>query len=396
MRNEESPSRRNFLKYAATTGIAVAATRSGFAGVSEKESSAKSGPVGSVPVEWRNKMEGMSYRQLGKTGFMVSEVVMGAFAEGRLDVAREAVERGLNYFDTAERYGNGKCEEAIGLLLKEAGMRDRIYITTKISSYKQTLDRWANEVLEGLPSEKQEATRRRARERIEELGIMKPGYHFNYFPNHESEIPRGYLTNQIWADYGHRDGFEKRLRRSLDGALEGCLKRLDTNYVDVLMAPHGLRHTDEMDQPTLVEFFEAAKKAGKIRATGFSVHSDVPELLVKASESGIYDVAMFAYNIVNQGSMEVAVRKASENGLGLIAMKAARVLNRKIDGEDPPQWRIDKMNTAVPGNERLEVKAYKWALQNPRLTAVISGMQSVEMVKENLAVAGTKVDMGLI
>ena len=58
-----------------------------------------------------------------------------------------------------------------------------------------------------------------------------------------------------------------------------------------------------------------------------------------------------------------------------------------------PQWRIDKVNRIVPGDMKAPVKAYLWALQNPHLTAVISNLWDENYVRENLGVAGKKVEL---
>ncbi len=82
----------------------------------------------------------MKYRILGKTGFRVSEISLGTWQLGgkwgerfNFDTAREilneAVEKGVNFIDTADVYNEGQSEEAIGKFLKTA--RERIYVATK-------------------------------------------------------------------------------------------------------------------------------------------------------------------------------------------------------------------------------------------------------------------------
>ncbi len=44
----------------------------------------------------------------------------------------KAVDVGINFFDTAAVYGRGKSEEYLGRAVKELGLRDRVYIATKI------------------------------------------------------------------------------------------------------------------------------------------------------------------------------------------------------------------------------------------------------------------------
>ena len=78
----------------------------------------------------------MRYRIFGRTGISVSEVVFGGGNVGGLIIQkddatkREAIRRalagGINWFDTAAMYGNGKSEQALGWLLPESGATPRL------------------------------------------------------------------------------------------------------------------------------------------------------------------------------------------------------------------------------------------------------------------------------
>lgn len=82
----------------------------------------------------------MRYRTLGRTGLRVSEVGFGAWAIGgtsygatrdeeSLEALATAWEHGVNFFDTADTYGNGHSEELIGKFLK--GKREKAIVATK-------------------------------------------------------------------------------------------------------------------------------------------------------------------------------------------------------------------------------------------------------------------------
>ena len=81
----------------------------------------------------------MKYRQLGRTGWKVSEVSFGAWAIGgawgkvdddeSLAALRRAVEMGVNFIDTADVYGDGRSERLVGQICREN--KDRIYVATK-------------------------------------------------------------------------------------------------------------------------------------------------------------------------------------------------------------------------------------------------------------------------
>ncbi len=69
----------------------------------------------------------LDYRPLGKTGLKLSDISMGAGVDDA--VIKYAFDRGINYFDTADSYYNGKGEEAFGRSLKN--VRDKVVISTK-------------------------------------------------------------------------------------------------------------------------------------------------------------------------------------------------------------------------------------------------------------------------
>jgi aryl-alcohol dehydrogenase-like predicted oxidoreductase len=82
----------------------------------------------------------MKTRRLGRTGFEISELVFGCGDVGGLMThgdpadARRAFDRaladGVNWFDTAANYGQGKSEETLGRLMKETGARP--HVSTKV------------------------------------------------------------------------------------------------------------------------------------------------------------------------------------------------------------------------------------------------------------------------
>ena len=81
----------------------------------------------------------MKYRTLGRTGWKVSEISFGAWAIGgawgdvddeeSLDALHAALDGGVNFFDTADVYGDGRSERLMAKLRKER--REKIYIATK-------------------------------------------------------------------------------------------------------------------------------------------------------------------------------------------------------------------------------------------------------------------------
>jgi L-galactose dehydrogenase/L-glyceraldehyde 3-phosphate reductase len=82
----------------------------------------------------------MKYRKFGRTGLRVSEIAFGGGRSGgilidaddetRRSAVRLALDNGINWFDTAPQYGQGKSEEALGWLLEE--VPETPFVSTKV------------------------------------------------------------------------------------------------------------------------------------------------------------------------------------------------------------------------------------------------------------------------
>src|SRR5688500_20182124 len=87
----------------------------------------------------------MDYVRLGSTGLRVSRLCLGTMTYGTpewrpwvLDertsrpFIKRAIERGINFFDTADMYSRGVSEEVVGRALKEYTKRDEVVLATKV------------------------------------------------------------------------------------------------------------------------------------------------------------------------------------------------------------------------------------------------------------------------
>ena len=89
----------------------------------------------------------MKYKNLGNTGLKVSEICLGCMTFGIPErgehpwtlpeeqsrpLIRQAVDAGINYFDTANSYSDGTSEEIVGRALKDFTRRDEVVIATKV------------------------------------------------------------------------------------------------------------------------------------------------------------------------------------------------------------------------------------------------------------------------
>ena len=89
----------------------------------------------------------MEYRKLGTTGLEISPLALGCMTYGEPErgnhpwslpeeesrpLIRQAVEAGINFFDTANVYSNGSSEEIVGRALADFTSRDEVVIATKV------------------------------------------------------------------------------------------------------------------------------------------------------------------------------------------------------------------------------------------------------------------------
>src|SRR5437899_8735487 len=89
----------------------------------------------------------MKYVKLGRTGLDVSRICLGCMSYGAADSGnhawslgeeearpfiKRALEGGINFFDTANRYSLGSSEEILGRALKDFARRDEVVIATKV------------------------------------------------------------------------------------------------------------------------------------------------------------------------------------------------------------------------------------------------------------------------
>src|SRR6202051_4749757 len=91
----------------------------------------------------------MKYINLGNTGAKVSELCLGCMSFGvpergdhpwtlpeepSRQIIRQALDLGINFFDTANIYSDGTSEEIVGRALKDFARRDEIVLATKVNS----------------------------------------------------------------------------------------------------------------------------------------------------------------------------------------------------------------------------------------------------------------------
>lgn len=142
------------------------------------------------------------------------------------------------------------------------------------------------------------------------------------------------------------------------------LKNLKVEYIDLFQF-HNVRTLQELEQilsnEGALNALKLAKKEGKIKEIGITSHS--PEILDKAIDTGEFSTIQCPYNPVEQQADEL-FKRAKKNNIGVIVMKPL-----------------------AGGAIREASLSLRFILQNPNVTVVIPGMDSVEQVIENSDVA---------
>ena len=255
----------------------------------------------------------MEYRTLGRTGLKVSSIGLGAMRLKEPAVLFKALEKGINLFDTAHEYQNGNNEKMIGKVLKEYG-RKKAFVITKIFPCQ-------------MPTS------------VSEKRPMLEG-------------------------------------KKLDEMMDISLKRLQSDYVDILLAqnimdPNWLKHE------TMLKFFERLKKSGKARFVGVALHD--PRCYVPAADavtaSKVVDVLLAWFNFKSPSNYLEALKQAGKANVGVIAMKTQ--LGGYAKGAGP----------ALSPHQA----ALRWALDQDFISSAIPGMVNMEQLQENVGALGTKV-----
>ena len=183
-------------------------------------------------------------------------------------------------------------------------------------------------------------------------------------------------------------------RRQMMTALEGSLRRLRTDYVDIYFN-HAVNDVRRLQNPEWAEFAERAIRDGKIRFRGMSGHGGaLVECLDYALEHGLADVVLVAYNFAQdpsfyeklraqlhfvalQPELARAIGRASSSGVGVIAMKTL------MGG------RLNDMRAYESGGATFSQAAFRWVLANPDVDGLIVSMTSKGDIDEYIAASGT-------
>ena len=224
-----------------------------------------------------------------------------------------AIEKGINYFDTAYIYSGS--EELLGKVLEKNNCRDKVYIATKLPQY-----------------------------------LMR-----------------------------NSQAIEKTFNEELT--------RLKTNYIDYYLM-HMFTDYSEWENLLklgIVEWIENHKKDGSVKNIGFSYHGDT-DMFLKILDAYDWDFCQIQYNYLDENSQagREGLKAAAKKGIPVIIMEPLRG-GKLVNLPDKARELLNKSGTGYTAAE----VGLRWLWDQPEVTCVLSGMNSLEMVEENIKIASS-------
>jgi aryl-alcohol dehydrogenase-like predicted oxidoreductase len=299
----------------------------------------------------------MRYRELGKTGYRVSEIGYGAWGIGgamwqggddrqALQALQLAIDEGLNFIDTALAYGNGHSEQLVGEVVRET--KHKIYVATKVPPKNQ-------------------------------LWPARPG------------IP---ISEVFPYDY---------ILQSTERSLQNLgVERIDLQQLHV-WNPEWIVN-DEWKRA-----FEDLKRTGKVQYVGISINDHQPDSALEIVKTGLIDTVQVIYNIFDQTAETNLFPLAIERRVGVIARVPLDEggLTGKINEHTEFQPN-DFRSRYFKGDRRKQVAehvasiqeeigiqngampeiALRFCLSHPAVSCVIPGMRTRANVEFNCSIPG--------
>jgi aryl-alcohol dehydrogenase-like predicted oxidoreductase len=299
----------------------------------------------------------MNYRELGRTGWKISEISFGCWAIGgawgdvddreSLAALHRALDLGVNFFDTADVYGDGRSEHLLASLRKER--QESFHVATK-------------------------AGRR--------------------------------LDPHLASGYN---------RQNLTAFVERSLKNLETEALDLLQLhcpPTGVYY-----MPEVFGILDDLVKAGKVQFYGVSVEK-VEEALKAIEYPGVQSVQII-FNIFRQRPSELFFGEAERRKVGILARVplASGLLTGKLTKTSqfaPDDHRnfnrhgeafdrgetfsgldyaaglqaVEALRSLVPTGASMAQLALRWILMFPAVSCAIPGARRPQQAEENIQAAG--------
>ncbi len=176
----------------------------------------------------------------------------------------------------------------------------------------------------------------------------------------------------VWLAETYQD-FEKLLDEQLE--------KLDVDYIDFYLL-HSLHEKtwNRIEKLNILKFLDEAKEKGKIKYAGFSFHDELP-VYKKIIDSYNWDFSLIQLNYMDrhyQAGID-GLKYADEKGISLVIMEPIKGGKLATGPEDVKQvW-----NKSSIKREPAEW-ALKWVYDFEEVSVVLSGMSTLDQVKQNI------------
>ncbi|MBI1252022.1 MAG: aldo/keto reductase [Alphaproteobacteria bacterium] len=327
----------------------------------------------------------MKYKQLGRSGLVVSEICLGTMTFGgdgfwRMigmqdqasadDLVKAAFDAGVNFFDTANVYSNGQSEEILGASLRGLGLpRDEVVVATK--GYGRVMTVAPDNASD---AEKFEAERRGKARNISGLS-----------------------------------------RKHLFDAVDASLNRLGLDHIDLYQV-HGYDPVTPLEET--MEALDDIVRSGRVRYIGLCNYAawQAAKALGISERKGLsrYQSMQMYYSIAGRDLEREVAPLAMDEQLAILPWSplAGGFLSGKFkrEGGGPNDARraafdfppvnkekgFDIIDAMTPLAEEREASvaqiALAWLLHRPWVTSVIIGAKTPEQLRDNLG--AVKISLG--
>ena len=266
----------------------------------------------------------MNYRNYGKTGYKVSALGMGCMRLPRL------------YEDGKAQVDREKAFE----MIRYAATHGVNYFDTAFGYHNQTSESVLGEALDGG-----------LRQKVK-IATKQPTF-----------------AMKTQAD----------IRRNL----ENTLKKLRTDYIDIYLI-HNINpaNWEEVQQREIFAEYEKFREEGMIRAIAFSYHGGA-ELFPKVLAAYPWDMCQIQQNFldIDIEATENAIILAGQKGCALVIMEPLRG-----GGLAKAPAAVQKLYDEFPTRRSPVEWAFRHLLNYPQVSTILSGMSTLEQIKENIAI----------
>ncbi len=187
---------------------------------------------------------------------------------------------------------------------------------------------------------------------------------------------RAYISTKIpTGEIKQPDDFERFLDEQLSRLNIATIDIYHFHYLNQKLFEEKIKKLD------LIKRAERAKAEGKIRHLAFSFH-DKPEVLKTIIDSGWFESMLVQYNMIDR-SNEAMIQYAAEKGMGVVIM--GPVGGGRLG--EPSEAIINMLPKRKLSTAGI---ALKFVFANPYITGALSGMNSIQMIQQNIKTASEK------